>query len=276
MASINELINLSQYISGDVGREGLNGPRTKSKTPQEQQEDILRLKAMAIDISRKEQEAAIARRQREFWDSVGTVQGRNKTESGVTTAVVDDEEAGGRDIVTVGDYESPGYELENSDGSANRYDSKITASGRMVLALPKKPQENKPVDRVKSFNHAKKLAEQELIMQGIRPSEVSASEFKDIIKKYMTQEDKNFYEKQVPEVKKNVNPSGKTFSPEDFKDEFREKRGMIEVAKDFYFGSKKQPKEEGKVMIVTPDGKRGYIPKVNLKKAIDRGAKLVQ
>lgn len=276
MANINELINLSQYMNGDVGREGLNGPRTKSKTPQEQQADLLKLRAMAIDISRKEQEAAIAKKQRELWDSVGTVQGRDKTTSGVTTAVVDDEEAGGRDINAVGDYENPGYEFENSDGSANRYDSKITASGRMVLALPKKAKEEKPTDRVKSFNQAKKLAEQELIMQGIMPSEVSASEFKDIIKKYMTQEDKNFYEKQVPEVKKNVNPSGKTFAPEDFKDEFKEKRGMIEVAKDFYFGGKKQPKEEGKVMIVTPDGRRGYIPKVNLKKAIDRGAKLVQ
>ena len=121
MSSLNELINLSQYKAGDVGREGLNGRGidfnqvvSAIKTPQERQAEQMQLSMMAAKLVRLQQEEAIAKRQRELWDSVGKVKDSNKTTAGITTNVVDNEEAGGRDIITVGSSQKPqadsGYE----------------------------------------------------------------------------------------------------------------------------------------------------------------------
>lgn len=291
MASINELINLSQYQSGDFGREGLNKPPLPYKTPQQQQSESLQLQSLVAELVKKQQEAAILEKQRQLWDSVGKVANNNKTTAGITEQVVDKEEAGGRDIQTVGDYseEMPNHldegNLNGYDGSKG-YEAKISSSGKMILAQPGSAK----YDRVKVFDRAKKLAQQDLMMKGTSLKEIRASEFAASMKKFIPQAETDLYGKALTPVEQTsftsednrpINPTGVTSSPEDFlpqeKNALKEKRGMIEVARDFYFPKKdKQSLSNEKVMIQTPDGKRGYIPKNNLQKAIQRGAKLVQ
>lgn len=281
MASLNELINLSQYQAGDFGREGLNGKgadfsgiSSMFKSPNQKQSESLQLQSLAAELVKKQQEAAILQKQRQLWDSVGTVKSNNKTTAGITQQVVDDEEAGGRDIVPVGNYDE-----SNTSG----YEASISPKGRMTLSNSK----DKSYDKVKVFDRAKKLAEQDLIMSGSSVRQIKASEFSEKLKQFIPQAEIDIYgeattqpeESKTP--KKPLNPTGETSAPEDFlpqeKNALKEKRGMIEVAKDFYFPKKdKQSVSGGKVMIQTPDGKRGYIPQANLQKAIQRGAKLVQ
>lgn len=286
MASINELINLSQYQAGDFGREGLNKPPAPYKTPQQRQAESLQLQSLVADLVKKQQEAAILEKQRQLWDSVGKVANNNKTTAGITEQVVDKEEAGGRDIQTVGDYseEMPNPldegNLNGYDGSKG-YEAKISSSGKMVLSLPKEKKQPK-YDRIKVIDKAKKLMSNEYELNGIDVKDLPASEVGRNLRKYMQQvEQEDYGQVYTQSPKENINPTGVTFSPEDFlpqeKDALKEKRGMIEVAKDFYFPKKdKQSASNEKVMIQTPDGKRGYIPKNNLQKAIQRGAKLVQ
>jgi hypothetical protein len=279
MASLNELINLSQYQSGDMGRERL--PVIQRATPQEQMRQSLVIQSLAAEAQRRREEAAIAARQRQLWESVGKVQNKDKTKAGIAEQVVDKEEAGGRDIVPVGDYENNSEEnISNYDGQQG-YEAKISPSGRMVLAKPVVDKEKK-YDKIKVIDKAKKLMSNEYQLNGIDIKELSASEVGKNLRKYMQQVEQDDYGKVYTQSpKENINPTGVTSSPEDFlpqeKNALKEKRGMIEVAKDFYFPKKnKQSASDGKVMIQTPDGKRGYIPQANLQKAIQRGAKLVQ
>ncbi len=282
MSSLNELINLSQYKAGDVGREGLNGRGidfnqvvSAIKTPQERQAEQMQLSMMAAKLVRLQQEEAIAKRQRELWDSVGKVKDSNKTTAGITTNVVDNEEAGGRDIITVGSSQKP-----QADSG---YEAAISKSGKMYL----KPQgaEARPYDRIKVIDRAKKIVRADLAENGIDFKTLKASDFSTRLKAAIPQSEIDLYGEattQAPEApsytsedNRPVNPTGMTSEPADFLPEYKEKRGMIDVAKDFYFG-KKNKASGGKVMIQTPDGKRGYIPQANLQKAISRGAKLVQ
>lgn len=276
MASINELINLSQYQSGDFGREGLNKPPLPYKTPQQQQSESLQLQSLVAELVKKQQEAAILEKQRQLWDSVGKVANNNKTTAGITEQVVDKEEAGGRDIVAVGSSKQP-----DSDSG---YEAAISKRGDVYLR-PK--SEAKPYDKVKVVNRAMKLIDADLATNGIDKKTLKASDYSYRLKKMIPQAEIDIYGEattQAPEApsytsedNRPVNPSGMTSAPEDFLPEYKEKRGMIEVARDFYFPKKdKQSLSNEKVMIQTPDGKRGYIPKNNLQKAIQRGAKLVQ
>lgn len=283
MASLNELINLSQYQSGAMGRERVG--QIQRATPQEQMKQSLVIQTLAAEAQRRNEEAAIAARQRQLWDSVGTVQNTNKTKSGIATQVVDEEEAGGRDIETVGEYNTEdniGYEIDNaSDSFRGRYEPRISASGRMTLAIPKKDKV-KAYDKIKVIDKARKLMTNDYLLNGVDVKELPASEVGKNLRKYMQQVEQDDYGKVYTQSpKENINPTGATSAPEDFlpqeKKALKEKRGMIEVAKDFYFQKKdKQSVSGGKVMIQTPDGKRGYIPQANLQKAIQRGAKLVQ
>lgn len=291
MASVNELINLLQYQSGDFGREGLSRPPAPYKSNEQRQAESINLKSLIADLAIKQQQQAIAERKRKLWDSAGPVSNNNKTTAGITEQVVDKEEAGGRDIQTVGDYseEIPDSldegNLNGYDGSKG-YEAKISSSGKMILAQPRSAK----YDRVKVFDRAKKLAQQDLMMKGTSVKEISASEFAASMKKFIPQAETDLYGKALTPVdqpsftsedNRPINPIGVTSSAEDFlpqeKNALKEKRGMIEVAKDFSFPKKdKQSVSNEKVMIQTPDGKRGYIPKNNLQKAIQRGAKLVQ
>ena len=284
MASLNELINLSQYQSGDFGREGLNGRGidfdqvfSAMKTPQQKQAEQMNLAKMAADLIIMQENAAIARKQRELWDSVGTVKNNNKTTAGIAQSVVDNEEAGGRDIVTVGEYNKP--------QSNSRYTAGIAKNGKMYLK--DSSAQDKPYDRVKVFDRARKLVDATIATDGIDKRQMKASDYSLRLKKFIPQAEMDLYgESTTPEPSapsytsednRPVNPTGLTSSPEDFFPEYKEKRGMVEVAKDFYFGNKnKKEASSEKVMIQTPDGKRGYIPQANLQKAISRGAKLVQ
>lgn len=267
MASLNELINLSQYQSGDVGRSNL--PVIRRATFQEKQSNALKLQDLALQIERRKAEAAIAKKQQELWENIGNTQNNDKTTSGITTNVVDKEEAGGRDITPVGDYSK-----EWSYG----YEPKINSHGKIVLTNPAK------YDRVKVIDRAKKMVDSDLATEGVDRKTIKASDYSSRLKSAIP-EAENYLKmsglspSKADEAIKTqpVNPTGLTSSPEDFLPEYKEKRGMIDVAKDFYFGNKKSNTQENeKVMIVTPDGKKGYIPKINLDKAIKRGAKLVQ
>lgn len=267
-----------------MGRERVG--QIQRATPQEQMKQSLVIQTLAAEAQRRREEAAIAAKQRQLWDSVGTVQNTNKTKGGIAEQIVDKEEAGGRDIVPVGDYENNSEEdLSNYDGQQG-YEAKISPSGRMVLAKPAVDKEKK-YDKVKVFDRAKKLTEQDLIMKGTSAKEMKASDFSAVLKTFIPQAEVDLYgvattKEESPKIPaRPLNPTGETSSREDFlpqeKNALKEKRGMIEVAKDFYFGKKdKSTVSGGKVMIQTPDGKRGYIPQSNLQKAIQRGAKLVQ
>ena len=286
MASVNELINLLQYQSGDFGREGLNKPPAPYKSPMQKQAESISFQSLVADLVKKQQEAAILEKQRKLWDSVGLAKNGDKTTKGIATQVVDKEEAGGRDIVPVGEYGNSDDTSEDiaTFGSSNGgYEASLSKSGKMSL----RPVKSKSYDKVKVFDRAKKLAEQDLIMSGSSVRQIKASEFSEKLKQFIPQAEIDIYgeattqpeESKTP--KKPLNPTGETSAPEDFlpqeKNALKEKRGMIEVARDFYFGKKDKPAvSSSKVMIQTPDGKRGYIPQANLQKAIQRGAKLVQ
>lgn len=276
MASVNELINLLQYQSGDFGREGLSRTPAPYKSNEQRQAESINLKSLIADLAIKQQQQALAERKRKLWDSAGPVSNNNKTTAGITEQVVDKEEAGGRDIVAVGSSKQP-----DSDSG---YEAAISKRGDMYLR-PK--SEAKPYDKVKVVNRAMKLIDADLATNGIDKKTLKASDYSDRLKKMIPQAEIDLYGEattQAPEAPSStsednrpVNPSGMTSAPEDFLPEYKEKRGMIEVARDFYFPKKdKQPVSNEKVMIQTPDGKRGYIPKNNLQKAIQRGAKLVQ
>jgi len=276
MASVNELINLLQYQSGDFGREGLSRPPAPYKSNEQRQAESINLKSLIVDLAIKQQQQALAERKRKLWDSAGPVSNNNKTTAGITEQVVDKEEAGGRDIVAVGSSKQP-----DSDGG---YEAAISKRGDMYLR-PK--SEANPYDKVKVVNRAMKLIDADLATNGIDKKTLKASDYSDRLKKMIPQAEIDLYGEattQAPEApsytsedNRPVNPSGMTSAPEDFLPEYKEKRGMIEVARDFYFPKKdKQPVSNEKVMIQTPDGKRGYIPKNNLQRAIQRGAKLVQ
>ena len=286
MASVNELINLSQYKAGDFGREGLNGKGinfsdivSQLKTPQQKQAEQMQLSMMAAKLARLQEEQAIAQKKRELWESVGKVKDSNKTTAGITENVVDKEEAGGRDIVTVGSSKKP----EADSG----YEAAISKDGNMGLSAKK---EAKPYDKVKVVDRAMKIIDADLATEGVDKKTMKASDYSARLKKMIPQAEIDLYgESTTPapavpsytsEDNRPVNPTGMTSEPADFLPEYKEKRGMIDVAKDFYFGKKDKASgtkaSGGKVMIQTPDGKRGYIPKENLTKAIARGAKLVQ
>ena len=276
MASINELINLSQYQAGDFGREGLNKPPAPYKSNEQKQAENLQIKSLITNLAIKEQEQALAERKRKLWDSAGPVKNNNKTTSGITQQIVDKEEAGGRDIITVGATKSP----EDDSG----YEAKISRKGD--LYLHRKDNSEKPYDRVKVIDRAKKLVYADLATDGIDKKTLKASDYSVRLKNMIPQAETDLYGEATTTVEqpsftsednRPVNPTGITVEAKDFLPEYKEKRGMIEVAKDFYFPKKdKQSMSGGKVMIQTPDGKRGYIPQSNLQKAIQRGAKLVQ
>lgn len=243
MASVNELINLSQYQAGDYGREGLNGKGMDFsglpgliKSPQQKQAEQMSLSNMAADLVIKQAQAAIAKKQQELWDGIGKVKNNNKTTRGIAENVVDNEEAGGRDIVTVGEYQSP----EGDSG----YEAEISKSGKMRLSP--KGQDQKSYDRVKVIDRAKKLAEQDLIMNGLSAKLIKASDFSTKLKQFIPQAEIDLYGEATtkPEESKiptrSLNPTGETSSAEDFLPQYKENRGMIDVAKDFYFGAKPQ------------------------------------
>lgn len=286
MASLNELINLSQYQSGAMGRERVG--QIQRATPQEQMKQSLVLQTLAAEAQRRNEEAAIAARQRQLWDSVGTVQNTNKTKGGIAEQIVDKEEAGGRDIETVVEYNTEdniGYEIDNArDSFRGRYEPRISASGRMTLAIPKKDNV-KAYDKIKVIDKARKLMTNDYLLNGVDVKELPASEVGKNLRKYMQQVEQDDYGKvytQTPEKAPEYNTITHNDMIQGALDEPKRFITSLGGAKDFYFGAKDKQGASagkasgGKVMIQTPDGKRGYIPQANLQKAIQRGAKLVQ
>lgn len=282
MASINELINLSRYQSGDLGREGLNGKGpdyTKvfnTKTPEQKKTEEMNLQMIAAKLNAMQYEAEVAKRKKEIWDNFGANVNKNKTTPGVVSDIVDNEDSvTSRDANIIGNYEP-----------------RITPSGDIAISRIKE-DEKKPTkyDHVKVVNRAMKMIDADLAELGVPKSSMKASDYSVRLQKAIPEARKYLGMDGLAPTKADnprvdvdgrpVNITGLTSSPEDFLPEYKEKRGMIEVAKDFYFGGKKnapkaQAQSNEKVMIITPDGKRGFIPKSNLEKALQRGAKIAQ
>jgi hypothetical protein len=238
MASLSELIRLGRLQSGDLGRENL--PAIHRATPQQQQATSLNLQQLAAELAQKQAQAAIAKRQQELWESVGIARDNDRSAAGVATSVVDKGEAGGRDIIEVGSYEKP--------TSNSGYEAAISKQGKMYLRPQGAEDKAKPYDKVKVVDRAMKLIDADLAMNGISKSTLKASDYSARLKKMLPQAEIDLYGEATTEApaapsytsedNRPVNPTGLTFGAEDFLPEYKEKRGMIEVAKDFYSGKK--------------------------------------
>jgi len=284
MSSLNELINLSQYQAGDVGRQGLkNQPDYKNliKSPQQMQAQQMKLQMLSAQLAKAEQEQAILEQKKKIWESLGEKSGRDKTNAGIASEVVDNEDL------------------------TNGYGVGISSSGN--LSLQKDKTKDSKYDSLKVSDRAMKLVDAQLMEEGLNKRNLKASDIQPRYKKALRQAEMDLYGRSDRQEENNpggltidgqvVNPTGLTSDPQDFMSqekenliestingykmigrdreinkgilpEFKEKRGMLQVASDFYTG-KKQPSIDSKpdgygyhvgTIIATPDqGKARYI-----------------
>lgn len=252
MASINELINLSRYQSGDLGRASVqNVQRTD---PLDRKAKQLRLQQMALQIKAEQDQQEINKK---MWENFGNNDAnRNKTTPGVVENLVDNPDAVSvRDAAVVGDY---------------KMKPMVSRGGDWQLKPDNSVSTTKPLkyDRVKVVDRAMKMVNANLAELGIDKGTMKASDYSERLKMAIPEAEKYLgFDGLAPskadmpkQDTRPINPSGVTFSPEDFLPQYKEKRGMIEVAKDFYFGGNKnksqQQVQEGQTATNPKTGKR--------------------
>lgn len=232
--ALSELLNIAKYSSGYHG----DGPA--AATPDfgflfngQQQTDkrqatalkLLQLKAL---VQKATADAAIEKRKQDLWNSVGSPTVSDKSTAGDVSSIVDSEKVGGRDAGVVNDGEVAGNadpqttaqipgDTQSNSSLVNMMKSlqpTISPEGNMILSRPKikkpiYPGAAKRYDEARTFDYAKRLADQTIIQSGKRRKDITPDDYKTLVNDQIPKAETYLYGRPLsqPEDKKVVDAS---------------------------------------------------------------------
>lgn len=201
--ALSDLIDIAKYSSGyhahgspaatpDYGfLFNQDGGNTDKK-----QVLALKLLQMKAQLQAQQAQAALKQKQLDVWNSVGTPTVTDKSTGGDVTNIVDSEEVGGRDAGVVNDGAVAGNadkitptipsDTQSSSSLVNMMKGlqpTISTAGNMILTRKKSDYQGaaKHYDEARTFDYAKRLADQSIIQSGKTKRDIAPEDYKTLV-----------------------------------------------------------------------------------------------
>lgn len=236
--ALSEVINAAKYSSG------YHGDGHSAATPdfgfmfnQGQQQDkrqatalkLLQLKAL---LDKAQASAQIEKRKQDLWASIGTPTVSDKSTAGDVASIVDTETVGGRDAGVTNDGQVAGnVDTMNTPSIPKDTQSNsrlvnmmkglqptISQAGNMILTRPKVAKTYtgaaKHYDEARTFDYAKRLADQSIVQSGKRRKDISPEDYKVLVNDNIPKAETYLYGKPLSQPKSdaiavpNTDPTG--------------------------------------------------------------------
>ncbi len=287
--ALSELLNIAKYSSGYHG----DGPAAPAPdlgglfpNQDKKQATALKLLQLKAVLEQAQAKASIEKRKSDLWNMVGTPSISDKSTAGDVSSIVDDEKVGGRDANVTNDGEVAGNADTFSTPSIPKYTQSssslvnmmkglqptISQSGNMILTKPKAtkpvaPGAAKRYDEARTFNYAKRLADQSIIESGKRKKDIAPEDYKVLVNDNIPQAEKYLYGRVLTE---------KTPAQNDPNDTANDPSGIkksVQVAMDIGRGDAPAPGEQGSAPQVQAytEGQTAINPKTGKRLAFKGG-----
>lgn len=180
------------------------------------QTTALKLIQLQSMIQKNQADIALKQKQIAVWDKVGQPAVTDKSTAGDVSQIVDSEEVGGRDAGVVNDgsddisevagnadtQSAPSIPADTSSNSSlvnmmKGMQPVISPAGNMILKRPKAVKDYQGVakhyDEARTFNYARRLADQSIIQSGKRKHDIAPEDYKTLVNDNIPQAEKYLY-----------------------------------------------------------------------------------